>query len=93
MKKLIVNALNVILILWSSYALACDACQLRQPEITKDLTHGAGPESSWDWFIVGIVILITVLAFIFSVKYLIKPGEKDEKHIKYSVFSDENITL
>lgn len=93
MKNLIVNALNVTLILWGSYALACDACQLRQPEVTKDLTHGTGPESSWDWFIVGIVILITVLAFIFSIKYLVKPGEKDRKHIKYSVFSDENIML
>ncbi|MFP3834590.1 hypothetical protein SAMN05421594_2683 [Chryseobacterium oleae] len=93
MKNLIKNGLNVILILWTSYAMGCDACQLRQPEVTKDLTHGTGPESDWDWFIVGIVILITVLAFIFSVKYLIKPDEKDLRHIKYSVFSDENTML
>jgi heme/copper-type cytochrome/quinol oxidase subunit 2 len=93
MKNLMKNILNVILILWTSYAMGCDACQLRQPEVTKDFTHGTGPESNWDWFIVGIVILITVFTFIFSVKYLIKPGEKDETHIKYSVFSDENSIL
>jgi hypothetical protein len=77
-------------IAWASvfftiYTFACDTCKLRQPEVTKDLTHGTGPESDWDWFIVAIVVLITVLAFIFSVKYLIKPGEKDKNHIKYSV--------
>jgi hypothetical protein len=93
MKNILKKVLSVTLILLVNYALACDACQLQQPEVTKDLTHGAGPESNWDWFIVGIVILITVLAFIYSVKYLIKPGEKDKKHIKYSVFSDENLTL
>ncbi|MDP9959364.1 hypothetical protein [Chryseobacterium lathyri] len=93
MKNRLKKILSVTLILLVNYALACDACKLQQPEVTKDLTHGTGPESNWDWFIVGIVILITVLAFIYSVKYLIKPGEKDKKHIKYSVFSDENLTL
>lgn len=77
-------------ICFTVYAFACDACKLQQPEVTRNFTHGTGPESNWDWFIVGFVILITVLAFILSAKYLFKPGEKDKSHIKYSVFSGEN---
>ncbi len=78
------------IIAWASvfftiYTFACDTCKLRQPKVTKEFTHGTGPESDWDWFIVAIVAVITVLAFIYSVKYLIKPGEKSKNHIKYSV--------
>jgi hypothetical protein len=77
-------------ILFTAYVSACDACKLQQPEVTRNLTHGTGPESNWDWFIVGFVVLITVLAFILSAKYLFRPGEKNKSHIKYSVFSGEN---
>jgi hypothetical protein len=90
MKNFLENIIILSSFLFANYLLACDACKLQQPEVTRNLTHGTGPESNWDWFIVGIVILITVVAFVFSVKYLIKPGEKDTSHIKYSVFSDEN---
>jgi len=90
MKNFLKNIIILSLFLFANYLLACDACKLQQPEVTRNLTHGTGPETNWDWFIVGIVILITVVAFVFSVKYLIKPGEKDTSHIKYSVFSDEN---
>ncbi|CAM3126348.1 hypothetical protein DRF59_18220 [Chryseobacterium flavum] len=90
MKSWIKNIIILCGLLITTYALACDACKLQQPEVTRNFTHGTGPESNWDWFIVGIVILITVLAFILSAKYLIKPGEKNKTHIKYSVFSSEN---
>lgn len=82
------NSLKNIMILWSlliiQYSYACDTCKLRQPKVTQNLTHGAGPESNWDWFIVAIVIAITLLAFFYSVKYLLRPGEKNKNHIKYS---------
>lgn len=71
------------------YGFACDACKLQQPKVTRNITHGTGPESGWDWFIVGVVMLITILAFIYSIKYLIKPGEKNKDHIKYSVLSNQ----
>lgn len=74
-----------ISVFFTIYTFACDACKLRQPKITQEYTHGTGPESDWDWFIVGIVALITILAFFYSVKYLVKPGEKNKDHIKYSV--------
>jgi len=90
MKNLLKNIFALVLVLFSMYVSACDACKLQQPEITKELTHGTGPESDWDWFIVGIVAMITALAFFFSIKYLVKPGEKDDNHIKNLFFSDEN---
>jgi len=90
MKNLAKQTFSGVLILISAYALACDACKLQQPEATKEWTHGTGPESDWDWFIVGIVVLLTIVAFYYSVKYLVTPGEKDKHHIKYTVFSDEN---
>lgn len=90
MKNFCKNIAVLYGVLSSVYAFACDTCKLQQPEVTRNFTHGTGPESNWDWFIVGVVIVITVLAFIFSVKYLFKPGEKDKDHIKYWVFSGEN---
>ncbi|WP_419868366.1 hypothetical protein [Chryseobacterium sp. CT-SW4] len=90
MKNLPKQTFSLMLTLFSVYIAACDACKLQQPEATREWTHGTGPDSDWDWFIVGIVILITVLAFYYSVKYLIRPEEKDEHHIKYTIFSDEN---
>lgn len=90
MKNFLKNIIGLFLMLFTTYIYACDACKLQQPEVTREFTHGTGPEGNWDWFIVGVVVLITVLAFIYSVKYLVKPGEKDKGHIKYSVFSNEN---
>lgn len=84
MKILIKNTAILLLLLFTTYYYACDTCKLRQPKVTQNLTHGAGPESGWDWFIVAIVIAITLLAFFYSVKYLVRPGEKNKNHIKYS---------
>lgn len=84
MKNVIKNIAVTLCLLYTSYLFACDTCKLRQPKVTQNLTHGAGPESDWDWFIVAIVIAITLLAFFYSVKYLVKPGEKNKNHIKYS---------
>lgn len=80
LKKIVI----AVLLLAATYISACDACKSQQPEITKDLTHGVGPESDWDWFIVGIVMLITLVAFYYTVKYLVQPGEKSKDHIKHS---------
>lgn len=68
-------------------SLACDACKLQQPKITQNLTHGTGPQSNWDWFIVSIIGLITLYTLVYSAKFLIKPGEKSRKHIKNNVLN------
>lgn len=67
---------------------ACPACEKQQPKITQGLTHGGGPGSNWDWVIIAVITLITVLTLIFSLKFLIKPGEKNRDHIKQSILNN-----
>ena len=68
-------------------ALACPVCENQQPAITKGISHGAGPQSNWDWVIISIIALVTILTFIFSLKYLIKPGEQEKSHIKQTILN------
>ncbi len=79
--------LIVLSLFLGMFAYACETCELRQPTITKGWTHGTGPESNWDWFIVGIIAAITLLTLFYSVKFLMYPREKDKKHIKNSVLN------
>lgn len=79
----------IILLLLFSFKLtmACDACKKQQPKITQDITHGSGPNSNWDWVIVSVMVAVTLATLFFSLKYLIKPGEKNTNHIKQTILS------
>lgn len=83
--------LNLILlfVLLLQAASACPVCEKQQPKITQGLTHGAGPQSNWDWVIIAVITIITILTFVFSLKYLIKPGEKNANHIKQLILTNE----
>lgn len=72
----------ILFVLFSQIISACPVCDKQQPTITQGLTHGVGPQSNWDWVIIAIIAIITLLTFVFSLKYLIKPGEKNSDHIK-----------
>lgn len=79
----------VLLIVMISNTLgACPACSKQQPKITQGITHGAGPQSNWDWVIIAIITVITLLTLVYSLKYLIKPGEKNDNHIKRSILNN-----
>ena len=80
--------LSILIFLTVQIATACPVCEKQQPKITQGLTHGAGPQSNWDWVIIAIISVITILTLIYSVKYLLKPGEKNENHIKQSILSN-----
>ena len=80
--------LLMVMALFGQFAIACPACEKQQPKITQGITHGAGPDSNWDWLIIGVIAAITVLTLIFSLKYLIRPGEKNKDHIKLSILSE-----
>lgn len=84
-KFIFIAVLTIGGILYSSLSYACDACKIQQPKITQGITHGTGPESSWDWVIVAVMGGITLLSLVYALKYLIKPGEKDPHHIKQSI--------
>lgn len=79
---------TLLIVLFSNAIWACPACDKQQPKITQGLTHGAGPQSNWDWVIIAIITVITLLTLVYSLKYLIKPGEKNDNHIKRSILNN-----
>ncbi len=86
MRKTIVTA---VFLLCSLLSLACPVCERQQPKILKGVTHGAGPESNWDYVIVWITIAIVAGTLFLSLKWLIKPGEKSGDHIKRLILNKE----
>lgn len=66
-------------------AFACPVCERNQPKALRGIVHGSGPDSNWDYVGIWITILIAVITLFFSIKWLIKPGEKNLDHIKYSI--------
>jgi hypothetical protein len=86
MKKM---SLSVILFMTSLLALACPVCEKQQPKLLQGITHGGGPQSNWDYIIIAAATLIAVFALIFSIKWLVRPGEKSRSHIKYLILNNE----
>ena len=84
----VTSFLTLLIVLLSQTIMACPVCEKQQPKITQGLTHGTGPQSNWDWVIIAVITVIAVLILIYSVKYLIKPGEKNTQHIKQSILSN-----
>ncbi|WP_395046961.1 hypothetical protein [Flavobacterium sp.] len=76
----------LFLILFEITAFACPVCKRNQPKVLRGIVHGPGPESNWDYVSIVITIIITVFALIYSVKWLLKPNENNQDHIKYSIF-------
>ena len=66
--------------------LACPVCERNQPKLLKGIVHGKGPDSNWDYLSVWVTVIISVVALFYTVKWLIRPGEKSMSHIKYSIF-------
>ncbi|WP_373708056.1 hypothetical protein [Kaistella sp.] len=81
------NTAILFFLLLLNFALACEACKLQQPKVTRDFTHGVGPRGDYDWIIVAVIAVLTIYTFIYSLKYLVKPGEKNRDHIKNSIFN------
>lgn len=80
--------LFTLLFLFSQLIFACPVCEKNQPKITMGLTHGAGPNSNWDWVIIGVMSVITIATLIYSIKFLVFPGEKSANHIKRSILRE-----
>ena len=77
--------LTALLLIFSTAAYACPACEKQQPKLLKGISHGAGPQSSWDYVIVWAAVIMVLLTLYFTIKWLIKPGEKSDEHIKRTV--------
>ena len=81
------NTAIVFFLLMVNLAFACDACKLQQPKVTRDFTHGVGPRGDFDWIIVAVIAVLTIFTFVYSLKYLVKPGEKNQDNIKNSILN------
>jgi phage shock protein PspC (stress-responsive transcriptional regulator) len=68
-------------------SLACEVCKRQQPKVLRGITHGAGPESDWDYVLVWVMVLTVVVSLFYSIKWIIRPGEKGVEHIKYRVLN------
>lgn len=73
---------------YGSLSYACSACEKQQPELLRGITHGTGPQSQFDYFIIWIMVVITMATLFYSVKWLVKPGEKDKHHIKRFILNE-----
>lgn len=80
--------LSVFLFL-GQIGIACPVCEKQQPKILKGIAHGAGPESNWDYVIIWTAVVIVVFTLFFSIKWLIRPGEKSSTHIKRFILNNE----
>lgn len=85
MKRYIILLLMLILKL---DVMACEACKKQQPAGFGGITHGAGPDSNWDYLIVFVMVVITLYVLVATIKCFIKPGEKNEEHIKRMILND-----
>ena len=81
------NTAVILFLFFVNFAFACDACKLQQPAVTREFTHGVGPRGDYDWIIVAVIAVITVLTFVYSLKFLVYPGEKSQDHIKNSILN------
>lgn len=84
MKKI---SLLFLLILSQLAVMACPACEKQQPALLKGISHGTGPQNNWDYVIVWASVIIVILTLIFTIKYMVKPGEKSSSHIKNTVLN------
>lgn len=66
---------------------ACPVCEKQQPAILKGITHGAGPDSNWDYVIVIATAIIVIATLYYAIKWMVKPGEKESNHIKRTVLN------
>lgn len=69
--------------------MACPACEKQQPKLLQGITHGTGPEGPMDMVIVWFMVAIVLLTLFFSVKWIIRPGEKSDDHIKRFILNNE----
>lgn len=88
MKKIIITLIAVALY---SASFACDVCKKQQPRVLRGITHGAGPQSNWDYVIVAAIAAVVLVALFYSVKWLIKPGEQQADHIKHSILTHDTV--
>lgn len=79
--------LMLSLLIISNWVIACPVCEKQQPKVLRGVTHGAGPQSQWDYVIVWIGVVIVLFTLFYSLKWILRPGEKSISHIKQHILN------
>lgn len=86
MKRVIV--LFLIFFQAGSWLYACTVCEKQQPKVLQGITHGGGPQSQWDYVIVWTGVIVVLLTIFYSLKFIFRPNEKSDIHIKQSILNN-----
>lgn len=79
-------------ILFYSAIKACPVCdRANEKKVFGNAAHGIAPDNQWDYIIVYATIVIAALTLFYSVKWLIKPGEKSAAHIKHIILKFDEV--
>lgn len=90
MKKLS-SILAIASLVMQQSVCACPVCDRHQPKILRGVVHGSGPDSQFDYWIIATVALIVLASLFFSVKWLIRPMEKESTHIKRMIINEVDV--
>ena len=80
-----ITILTLLFVLTAATSWACPVCERQQPKVLRGVTHGIGPDTNWDYLIVGVIAVIVLITLYFSIKWLVRPGEDTAAHIKRHV--------
>lgn len=82
--------LTVLLLVTANVStFACEACNVNQPKILRNITHGGGPQSNWDYFVVIMMVLITIYTLFATIRCLINPKESKYNHVKNEILTPQ----
>ncbi len=80
-------SLTLLLLCISILAYACPVCDKQQPKVLQGISHGAGPDGNLDYAIVWLAAGIVLLSLFYTIKWMIRPGEKNNNHIKNTILN------
>ncbi|HTN19880.1 MAG TPA: hypothetical protein VL125_05365 [Pelobium sp.] len=82
--------LTILLLTVANVAtFACEACNQNQPKILRNITHGGGPESIWDYFVVITMVFITIYTLYATIRCFIRPKETKYNRIKNEILTPQ----
>ena len=87
--KKFITFLVVLLFSGTGHVWACELCKKNQPKVLEGVTHGVGPQGDMDYIIIWTAIVFVSITLFLSLKFLIKPNEKNPDHIKNIVLNPE----
>ncbi len=64
-------------------------CLLFIQALNKSMHMNGGPNGIFDHIVLGASILIVIIVIFFTLKFFIKPGEKQITHIKRIILDDD----